>query len=234
MLIFRRSGFEIDYMTFGGIYREVSLRIVAPIYFDNLHAQPKDVLTDHPSLDVTCFLAGQPTTSQHSLDVALLDGGKSHRAWIQPSQPCRAGGPERRNGSNGGSGGIREYRDHKRPSGPRGIAQESSRDWNYGIFTPQGSTRYVYVCWKTAFSWMKICGRIGFREAMFTDLGFSINGKIVKLRGLDRHQTFPFVGQAMPVACTTSRCRHFAHRDALQYRTHIALSAITSLLGPLR
>ena len=40
--------------------------------------------------------------------------------------------------------------------------------------------------------------RIGFREATFTDLGFSINGKIVKLRGLDRHQTFPFVGQAMP------------------------------------
>ena len=40
--------------------------------------------------------------------------------------------------------------------------------------------------------------RIGFREATFTDHGFSLNGKIVKLRGLDRHQTFPFVGQAMP------------------------------------
>jgi hypothetical protein len=40
--------------------------------------------------------------------------------------------------------------------------------------------------------------RIGFREAVFTDRGFSLNGRIVKLRGLDRHQTFPFVGQAMP------------------------------------
>ena len=40
--------------------------------------------------------------------------------------------------------------------------------------------------------------RVGFREATFTDHGFSLNGKIVKLRGLDRHQTFPFVGQAMP------------------------------------
>jgi beta-galactosidase len=40
--------------------------------------------------------------------------------------------------------------------------------------------------------------RIGFREAVFTDHGFSLNGKIIKLRGLDRHQTFPFVGQAMP------------------------------------
>ena len=40
--------------------------------------------------------------------------------------------------------------------------------------------------------------RIGFREAQFTDHGFELNGKVVKLRGLDRHQTFPFVGQAMP------------------------------------
>src|ERR1019366_9134074 len=40
--------------------------------------------------------------------------------------------------------------------------------------------------------------RIGFREATFTDHGFSLNGTIIKLRGLDRHQTFPFVGQAMP------------------------------------
>ena len=40
--------------------------------------------------------------------------------------------------------------------------------------------------------------RTGFREAQFTDHGFELNGKVVKLRGLDRHQTFPFVGQAMP------------------------------------
>jgi beta-galactosidase len=40
--------------------------------------------------------------------------------------------------------------------------------------------------------------RIGFREAQFTDQGFELNGKVIKLRGLDRHQTFPFVGQAMP------------------------------------
>ena len=33
---------------------------------------------------------------------------------------------------------------------------------------------------------------------MFTPSGFSLNGKIIKLRGLDRHQTFPWVGQAMP------------------------------------
>ncbi len=40
--------------------------------------------------------------------------------------------------------------------------------------------------------------RFGFREAQFTDHGFELNGKVIKLRGLDRHQTFPWVGQAMP------------------------------------
>jgi beta-galactosidase len=40
--------------------------------------------------------------------------------------------------------------------------------------------------------------RIGFREARFTPDGFFLNGKHLKLRGLNRHQTYPFVGQAMP------------------------------------
>src|SRR6185369_11514392 len=40
--------------------------------------------------------------------------------------------------------------------------------------------------------------RTGFREAKFTPDGFFLNGEHLKLRGLNRHQTFPFVGQAMP------------------------------------
>jgi beta-galactosidase len=40
--------------------------------------------------------------------------------------------------------------------------------------------------------------RVGFREAKFTPDGFMLNGRHLKLRGLNRHQTFPFVGQAMP------------------------------------
>ena len=51
-------GYEIDYLTFGGIYREVSLRIVPATYIDNVFAQPKDVMSGNPSLDVSCYLAG--------------------------------------------------------------------------------------------------------------------------------------------------------------------------------
>ena len=40
--------------------------------------------------------------------------------------------------------------------------------------------------------------RIGFREARFTPHGLSSERRALKLRGLDRHQTFPYAGGAMP------------------------------------
>jgi len=40
--------------------------------------------------------------------------------------------------------------------------------------------------------------RIGFRTATFTPEGFLLNNKPVKLIGLNRHQSYPYVGYAMP------------------------------------
>ena len=40
--------------------------------------------------------------------------------------------------------------------------------------------------------------RIGFRRAEFKKDGFYLNGKKIKLRGLNRHQSYPYVGYAMP------------------------------------
>src|SRR5205814_10042669 len=70
-------GYEIDYMTFGGIYREVSLRIVPATYIDNIFALPKDVLGANPSLDVSCFIAGEPVGKGGlSIEAELRDGDK--------------------------------------------------------------------------------------------------------------------------------------------------------------
>src|SRR5271155_3737305 len=49
-------GNRVDYLTFGGIYREVSLRVVPSIYIENIFAQPKNAMSGHPSLAVHCFL----------------------------------------------------------------------------------------------------------------------------------------------------------------------------------
>ena len=68
-------GYEIDYMTFGGIYREVSLRLVPQTYLDNIFTRTSEVLSGRPTLEVDCFLAGTPVSSDRlSLAVELLDG----------------------------------------------------------------------------------------------------------------------------------------------------------------
>ncbi len=40
--------------------------------------------------------------------------------------------------------------------------------------------------------------RFGFRDAEFRSDGFYLNGARLQLRGLDRHQSYPYVGYAMP------------------------------------
>lgn len=40
--------------------------------------------------------------------------------------------------------------------------------------------------------------RFGFRECAFKNDGFHLNGKKIKLMGLNRHQSYPYVGYAMP------------------------------------
>ena len=40
--------------------------------------------------------------------------------------------------------------------------------------------------------------RFGFRDIRFDETGFYLNGIKIKLRGLNRHQSYPYVGYAMP------------------------------------
>ncbi len=42
--------------------------------------------------------------------------------------------------------------------------------------------------------------RIGFRSAYFDAEGFHLNGRLLKLRGLNRHQSYPYVGYAAPAS----------------------------------
>ncbi len=44
---------------------------------------------------------------------------------------------------------------------------------------------------------------IGFRKARFKEQGFYLNGRKVKIRGLNRHQSYPYVGYAMPASMQT-------------------------------
>jgi beta-galactosidase len=68
-------GNQIDYLTFGGIYREVWLRIVPTTFIENVFAKPNAVLSEHPGLDVDCFLQHKEASHEAlMLEVELREG----------------------------------------------------------------------------------------------------------------------------------------------------------------
>ncbi len=197
-------GDEIDYLTFGGIYREVALRIVPPTYIDNIFAEPRDVLSSSPSLDVNCFLAGEPVSGGPlSIEAELRDGERvvakeTHAIERSPSLPPTA--------NSGQSTALDPYTDAAVYTTVETIKDPVRHTISlthlaglqlWDVEQPHLYTVHVRLL-HSGRAIDEDTRRVGFREAVFTDHGFSLNGKIVKLRGLDRHQTFPFVGQAMP------------------------------------
>src|SRR5215467_9634306 len=174
-------GGSIDYLTFGGIYRDVWLRIVPATYLENIFVRPRDVLADRPGVDALCFVAhlGQQKAQEKSrltLEAELRDGDRimaTARKTLPPS--AASAEPVLHELALSNFGAIKRW------------------DLN---------TPYLYtivVRLKQGNSTLdEDRRRFGFRQVQFTDHGFELNGKIIKLRGLNRHQTFPFVGQAMP------------------------------------
>jgi beta-galactosidase len=171
-------GHTIDYLTFGGIYREVSLRIVPSTFVENIFARPKDVLSAHPSLEVDCFLQNLESLRKSlTLDVELRDGDRVVAKAALPVPPNQSLG--------------REPVTHTVPLENLGAIKL----WD--LSRPNLYTVHVRLLRGTQLVDQDFRST-GFRQAQFTDHGFELNGKVIKLRGLDRHQTFPFVGQAMP------------------------------------
>ena len=189
-------GNEVDYLTFGGIYREVALRIVPQVFISNIHTRTRDVLTN-PALDVDIFLdrsamANPGTLTMH---VDLLDG---ERLVASNSAPVRTPGVTQHHAADSDQAlGALAYDEAKdSPAGTVTLTPTAHIDL-WALEHPKLYTVRVQLL-NDGAPIDEDTRRFGFREAKFTPQGFSLNGKIVKLHGLDRHQTFPWVGQAMP------------------------------------
>lgn len=159
----------VDYLTFGGIYRDVNLRVVADTFIENVFARPLNVLENDRSVNVRVFMKGAKN-AQMKLTAQLRDGEKVVATISQ-------------NLSGSASQDILltnlnaiELWDTDKPK-------------LYDMRVTLSENAKTIDHYDT---------RIGFREAKFTPEGFYLNGKHLKLRGLNRHQTFPYVGQAMP------------------------------------
>jgi len=170
-------GGNIDYLTFGGIYREVSLRLVPQAYIENVFAQPQDVLSPTPKLVVHCFLAGEGKPGP--LTVELRDGDRI----LQTASAQHDGKPTKLDITLSNLGNLTLW----------SLASPKL----YDVTVRYGSDEHT--------------SRIGFREVRFTPQGFMLNGEHIKLRGLNRHQTFPYVGGAMPARAQQRDARILKH-----------------------
>lgn len=159
----------VDYLTFGGIYREVQIRAVADTFIDNVFAKPVNVLKDDRSVNVRIYIKGK-TERDLKLTAELRDGGR-----ILSTGTRNVVGTETQDIDLTDLGQVHLWNN------------TDPKLYDLRVTIASGGT--IIDHFDT---------RIGFREAKFTPDGFFLNGKHLKLRGLNRHQTYPFVGQAMP------------------------------------
>ncbi len=191
-------GNEIDYLTFGGIYREVALRIVPQTFLENIYARPKNVLGATPTVEVECFLDRAPESKAGALslhaELRELKGGKVlASATRKIEQPAPAQHHEE--DDDQAMGALPAV-----TPAPGSYVVTLDKLGKVDLWDLEHPNLYVVNVQlmengKVIDEDMR---RIGFREGTFTPQGFSLNGKVIKLHGLDRHQTFPWVGQAMP------------------------------------
>jgi beta-galactosidase len=167
-------GGHIDYLTFGGIYREVALRALSETFIENVLARPSDVLRENPRVDVRCFLNARKTRNAPLALTAELRDGQRLLASCRRRVPAESV----------------EVGFELTPSDLGEIELWDLDDPR--LYEVLVRLHHSDACVD------EYATRIGFREARFTPGGFYLNGRRLKLRGLNRHQTYPYVGGAMP------------------------------------
>ena len=152
-------GFVIDYLCYGGLYREVTLQIREQGYIKDVFIQNTSLGSIHVSIDSD----GLPEGCSYRTDFFDPDGRLSSSALGRQFEL--------------------EFADKK-------------------LWSIDDPKLYTAVCKLINNETKDILDekliRFGLRSAEFREDGFYLNGKILKLRGLNRHQSFPYVGYAMP------------------------------------
>ena len=174
-------GFVIDYMTFGGIYRDVYLEIKHPIYMEDIFLKPsfaQSVSTEGldreaiASLTASGILATELTLSQ-AAEAELTRGTLGIRQWVDDRLVLEV---------------------------PQATHSFSTVVNDIALWDIESPCRYTV---KTQLVYQQEVVdektvTIGFREARFRKDGFYLNGRKVRIRGLNRHQSYAYVGYAMP------------------------------------
>ncbi len=186
----------VDYLQPAGIYRDVSLRVVPEVFLADVFAKPVDVLRDDRSVHVRATIDSVRPSAGMALRVALRDGGRT-LATTTVAVPA---------GSSVATATLRDLGD--------------IRLWDIDAPNLYEVEATLLVDGRAVH---RQSVRIGFREARFEVDGFFLNGRRVKLFGLNRHQIYPYTGMAMPgrvqrrdaeilareLNCNIVRCAHY-------------------------
>lgn len=172
-------GGQIDYLTYGGIYREVSLDIFESVHIENAKIEPMHVLEGTKGLRLDAAISNSSEITFAVLEVLLSD--KAGRVIFRTEETvlCPAGGCR--------------Y-EHVFTDIEKDTQADPIRVWSLddpALYTVQ---LILHVGKKSDL----FERRIGFRTVAFKPEGFFLNGQRLQLRGLNRHQSWPYVGYAMP------------------------------------
>ncbi|MBX5066466.1 glycoside hydrolase family 2 protein [Rhizobium lentis] len=161
-------GGRIDYLTYAGIYRDVWLKVTDPVSIGNLKIETSDVLAPEKSATIRVDIANPERRSFSATVTATLRQADGTAIATAATETIG----DRATLSFGGLTGITLW----------DITNPTLYEVNVELRTEHGSDR--------------LSTRFGFRTAEFAPEGFLLNGKPLKLRGLNRHQAFPYVGYA--------------------------------------
>lgn len=167
----------VDYLTFGGIYREVSLRYVPQVHIADVIVRTLDVLTT-PRIEVDVKLVNQGAQDVQ-VDLRL-----SASTLIDQGIETAAEGIDLKAGSE-----VSQT-----------VAFQSLEGMPVHLWTLNNPALYNLLVSLRAHSKTvdQTQAQFGLREAVFRDDGFYLNGEKIKLMGLNRHQTYPYIGGAAP------------------------------------
>ena len=151
-------GFVIDYLTYGGLYREVWLDVREKCHIEDLYITTPDLHT----------LKIKPTLHNAEGCIVLVELSKGERMLVRKA--FKAGGVIT-------------------------IDCPNVKPWDT-------EHPVLYTCRVSLLKIGRVLDvqthKVGFRTVAFAAGGFYLNGKKTFLRGLNRHQSYPYVGYAAP------------------------------------
>lgn len=191
---------SIDFFQPGGIYRDVTLRVLPRAFLSDLFALPADVLSGQPRVDIQATIdSAIPGDATGTLLTELLDGSRQIASQLT-ALGLTSTGVATVKVSLSGLGPVELWS----PENPK-------------LYTVRATLNVPGV------GSHALERRIGFRAASFRPDGFYLNGERRQIFGLNRHQLFPYAGMAMPARvqykdaeilknefnCNMVRCSHY-------------------------